>query len=109
MGTVRNTINVAAPLTKKQKAMLKKAESRPITYDKENPPLTSEELKQFHRVSDIIKEEREEKCKHNVTIRLSPETLKKARALGKGYTSILAKIIEKALDNPNITEQLMDN
>ena len=107
MGTVRKTINVTAPLTKKQKAMLENAESMPLVYDKENPPLTKEELKQFHRVSDVIREEREEKCKQNVTLRLSPETIKKARSLGKGYTSILAKIIEKALDNPEITEQLM--
>ncbi len=109
MATVRKTIDVTKKPTRKQMKMLEKAERKKPVYDKDNPPLTKEELKQFHRVSDIIREEREEKCKQNVTIRLSPETLKKARALGKGYTSILAKILEKALNNPDITEQLMNH
>ena len=68
---------------------------------------TKEELSQFKRVSDLVKHERRESRKQNVTLRLSPNAIKKAKALGKGYTSILAKIIEKDLDNPALTEQLI--
>jgi hypothetical protein len=32
--------------------------------------------------------------------RLSPEALKKAKMLGKGYTSVLSRILEEALDSP---------
>ena len=108
MATIKKSIDVNAKLTEEQISMLKKAEEMPPSYDEDNPPLTKSELKQFKRVSDVIKEERENTRKQNVTLRLSPGAVSKAKSLGKGYTSILAKIIEKALDNPDITELLMN-
>ena len=75
--------------------------------DEDNPILSREELAQFRRVSELIKEERENNQKQNVTLRLSPRAVRKAKSLGKGYTSVLAKIVEKALDNPELTELLM--
>lgn len=107
MATIRKTIDVSSELTEEQLNMLKKMENEPVAYDEDNPPLTKSELKQFKRVSDVIKEERESTRKQNVTLRLSPGAVSKAKSLGKGYTSVLAKIIEKALDNPDITELLM--
>lgn len=107
MTTIEKTIDVSGKLTKKQLEMLKAAENLPYVEDEDNPPLSAEELSQFRRVSEIIKEERSENRKQNVTLRLSPQTVRKAKALGKGYTGILAKIIEKALDNPMLTEQLI--
>ena len=54
--------------------------------------------------SEIKKEEKASNRKQNVTIRLSSATIKKARLLGKGYTGILARIIEEALDKPTVTK-----
>ena len=107
MTTIKKIIDVSGKLTKKQLEMLKAAENLPYVEDEDNMPLSAEELSQFRRVSEIIKEERSENRKQNVTLRLSPQTVRKAKALGKGYTGILAKIIEKALDNPMLTEQLI--
>ncbi|MEI3175137.1 MAG: BrnA antitoxin family protein [Lachnospiraceae bacterium] len=42
-----------------------------------------------------------QQTKQTVTIRLSPQALKKARSLGKGYTSVLSRILENALNDPN--------
>ncbi len=107
MSIVRKTIDASRPLTKEQLQMLEKAKNMPHQYDEDNPPLSKEELSQFQRVSDAIREDREKSRKQNITLRLSPQTVKKAKSLGKGYTSILARIIEKALENPSITEKLL--
>ena len=49
----------------------------------------------------------EERRKKTVSIRLSSQALKKARSLGKGYTSILSRILEDALnDNETIKKYL---
>ena len=107
MATVRKTVDVTKKPTPEQIEMLKKMDQMPIVYDDDCPELTKEQLAQFRRVSDMEKEEKLKNRKQNVTLRLSPRTIKKAKSLGKGYTSILSGIIERALDNPDITNMLM--
>ena len=96
-----------AKLTPEQIKEVKEAAKRPFEIDPEFPPFTEEQLSKFKRVSEIQKEERLNNRKQTVTIRLSPRTIKKAKSLGKGYTIILAQIVERALDDPAITEQLI--
>ncbi len=109
MATIRKTIDLSKGLTTKQLNMLKEAEQTAYVYDEDNPPLTTEELKKFKRVSENAKAEKISRRKQNVTLRLSPHTITKAKSLGKGYTSILSMIVEKALDNPEITDILLNN
>lgn len=97
-------LNKPVKLTKKQIKELEKMEASPIVYDEDCPPLTKEELSKMYRVSEIRREERR---KETVSIRLSSKALKKARSLGKGYTSILSRILEDALnDNETIKKYL---
>ena len=107
MATIKKKIDVTKKPTARQKKMLEELEQRPIVYDDDCPELTEEQLAQFKRISDIRREEGLNNRKQNVTLRLSPQTLKKARSLRKGYTSFLARIIESALDNPTLTEKLI--
>ena len=107
MAIVNKTIDIDSPLTDEQLKMLEESSKRLLSYDKDNPFLTKEELAQFKRVSNYIKDEKSNNRKQNVTLRLSPQAIQKAKALGKGYTSILAQIIESALDNPDLTEKLI--
>ena len=107
MAIIKKNIDVEEALTNEQMKMLSDAEKLPYSFDEDNPPLTKEELSQFKRVSQMIKDERQNHRKQNVTLRLSPRTINKAKSLGKGYTSILSRIIEKALDNPELTAQLI--
>ncbi|WP_026660017.1 MULTISPECIES: BrnA antitoxin family protein [unclassified Butyrivibrio] len=102
MATIKKTIDITSKLTKEQLKMLKEAENTPYSYDEDNPLLTKEELAKFSRVSERIQKERESKRKENVTLRLSPNTVRKAKSLGKGYTKILAQIIEDALNDPDL-------
>lgn len=92
------------PLTEEQIQMLEALKDSPIEFDEDCPELTEEELRQFSRVS---KERQEERRKQTVTLRLSPQALKKAKSLGKGYTAVLSRILEKALmDNEQIKRNL---
>ena len=96
---VRKEIDPTQSLTPSQIEMLHDLESRPISPDEDCPELTMEQLAQFRRISAA---NREERCKQTVTLRLSPQALRRAKALGKGYTSVLSRILESALENPDI-------
>lgn len=100
---IQRIIEPDTPLTEEQKKMIKDMETRPITPDEDCPELTEEQLADFKRISA---EKREERCKQTVTIRLSPQALAKAKSLGKGYTSVLSRILENAL---NDTETIRNN
>ena len=96
---VRKEIDLTQPLTPSQVEMLHNLESKPISPDEDCPELTMDQLAQFQRISAA---NREERCKQTVTLRLSPQTLRRAKSLGKGYTSVLSRILESALENPDI-------
>ena len=96
---VRKEIDPTQSLTPSQVEMLHNLETRPISQDEDCPELTMEQLTQFRRISAA---NREERCKQTVTLRLSPQALRRAKALGKGYTSVLSRILESALENPDI-------
>ncbi|MBQ8940390.1 MAG: BrnA antitoxin family protein [Firmicutes bacterium] len=97
-------IDVKKPPTPEQIAMIEKAKQMPITYDEDCPELTEEQLKQFRRVSEIRREERR---KQTVTLRISPQALEKARSLGKGYTSVLSRILESVLNDNDLIEHFL--
>lgn len=104
MANIDKDIDISKSPTKKQIEMLRKAEKMSIPFDTEYPGFTKEELEQFYRVKDINNAERQ---KQIITLRLSPKAARKAHSLGKGYTSILSRILEAALDDPNIIKQFL--
>lgn len=93
---VKMNIDVTEEPTKEQLKMLREASDRSVTPDEDCPELTEEELMQFTR---IAKDRQEERRKQTVTLRLSPQALKTAKSLGKGYTSVLSRILESALSD----------
>lgn len=101
---VYETLHKGDKLTEEQILMLKEMDKMTITFDEDCPELTEEQLKQFKRASEVNHRERN---KQNVTLRLSPQALRKAKSLGKGYTSVLSRILESALkDNDTIQRYL---
>ena len=98
----KTTITKDQKLTLEQLFMVQEANLTSAHPDEELPAQTEEELSQFRKLSEI---KRTERRKQNVTLRLSPKALKKARSLGKGYTSVLSRMLEKALDDPEIIRQ----
>ena len=95
---MRKEIDISKKATPEQLKMLADAAKLPFPKDAEYPEFSEEDLKQFKKISEV---RRTESQKQTVTLRLSPQALKKARSLGKGYTSILSRILENALDNPD--------
>ena len=96
---MRKTIDITKSPSQEQIEMLTKAANLPIHEEAEYPEFSEIELLQFKRISS---ERRADRQKQTVTLRLSPQTLEKARSLGKGYTSVLSRILEKALADPEI-------
>ena len=96
---MRKTIDITKSPSREQIEMLTKAAKLPIHEKAEYPEFSEKELLQFKRISG---ERRADRQKQTVTLRLSPQALEKARSLGKGYTSVLSRILEKALNDPDI-------
>ena len=101
---VRKDIDITKKPTSEQMEMLKKAEELPIPDDAEYPEFTEAELLQFQRISNVRKKERQ---KQTIALRLSPQAISKAKSLGKGYTSVLSRIIETALDDPETIKKYL--
>ncbi len=93
----RKDINLNAPLTEEQKEMIRTLAAAPAVPDEDCPELTQEQLANFKRISET---NRESRCKQTVTLRLSPQAMRRAKSLGKGYTSVLSRIVENALSDP---------
>ncbi len=100
----RKNIDVTKKPTKEQLRMLVELESAPIEYDEDCPELSEEELAQFRRISDLRNEDRR---KQTVSLRLSPQAIKKAKSLGKGYTSVLSRMLETVLSNNEMIKKFL--
>ena len=101
---IRREIDLNAPLTEEQKQMLEALKERPVQPDEDCPELTPEQLAQMVRV---LEQRREERKKQTVTLRLSPKALQKAKSLGKGYTSVLSRILESALSDADLIKRFL--
>lgn len=101
---MQKNIDVNAIPSQEQIAMLRKAEKFPISPDDDYPEFSDNELLQFRRISS---ERRADRQKQTVTLRLSPKALHKAKSLGKGYTSVLSRILEIALDDPEMIKNCL--
>ena len=84
--------------------MMEAAEKLPIVYDEDCPELTPEQLSQMRRLYDDFIPERRKKT---VSLRLSPATFEKAKALGKGYTSVLSRLLDLALNDPEMVKKCL--
>ncbi len=101
---IRREIDLNEPLSEEQKHMLEALKTRPVCPDEDCPELTEEQISQLARVSE---QRREERRKQTVTLRLSPQALKTAKSLGKGYTSVLSRILESALTDAELIKHYL--
>ena len=104
MMIIRKDIDLSKPLSEEQKKMLESLKSRSVQPDEDCPELTDEQLSQMMRVSE---QRREERRKQTVTLRLSPQALRTAKSLGKGYTSVLSRILESALTDSELIKHYL--
>ena len=72
---IRKDIDLNTPLTAAQAEMLEALADRPVTPDEDCPELTPAQIAQFKQIAAV---NREDRCKQTVTLRLSPQALRKA-------------------------------
>jgi len=85
------------------RAELKEAAKQPIVYTDDCPASTPEALKEFAMQRAELNRQRR---KQAVTIRVVPDCLTKYKALGKGYTGIMADVLNYVVDNPEILSKV---
>ena len=87
------------------KEEIKAARKLPPVYDPECPPSTPEALAEFAAMARELRKNRRNPAPV-VALRLMPDVLAKYKALGKGYTSIMADVLNYAVNNPEILSKV---
>jgi uncharacterized protein (DUF4415 family) len=109
MGTIVSTIRVGQKIPKEILKQAKKeyreAKKHPPVYDPECPPSTPEALAEFAAMAREIRKNRRNPAPV-VALRLKPDVLSKYKALGKGYTSIMADVLDYVANNPEILSKV---
>lgn len=96
---IRKTIKKGQTLSDKQIKMIELAASAPITPDADAPELTPE---QYKEMAEIAKKRRSARVKPVIALRISPDTLERAKATGKGYTGFLSRLLDNAIKDPDL-------
>jgi len=99
MGITRSTVMVGQKPTKEQLKQINEIAKKPIHYTEDCPESTPEALLEF---AAMARARRQKKTKPMVALRVEFETLEKYKALGKGYTGIMADVLDYVADNPEI-------
>ena len=99
---VRTVIRTGQQPTEAQIQEIEAAASRPITPDDDAPELT---LEQYAEMAALAKARRSKQPKPVVSLRISPDTLEKAKATGKGYTGFLSRLLDNAINDPSLVSR----
>lgn len=104
MAIERMVVKIGQEPTVEQKQRIREAAKQPIVYDEDCPELTEQQYLMF---AEQARAQRAEKKKQVVSLRLSPDTIKRARLLGKGYTGILSRLLDLAINNPEMVKKCL--
>ena len=96
---VRTIIYAGQQPTEAQIKEIELAAARPVTPDEDAPELTAE---QYAEMAAIARERRSRTVKPVVALRITPATLEKAKATGKGYTGFLSRLLDNAIRDPQM-------
>ena len=99
---VRTVIHPGQQPTEAQIREIESAASKPVGPDEDAPELT---LEQYAEMAAIARNRRSQKVKPVIALRISPETLDKAKATGKGYTGFLSRLLDNAINDPQLVSK----
>ncbi|MBQ9180482.1 antitoxin [Candidatus Saccharibacteria bacterium] len=94
---MKKTIALGDQPSAKQIKEIEEASRREPYFDEESPEFTYEEM-----VEMLKSTEKHDRKKEIITLRLSPAAIKKAKAVGKGYTGFLSRLLENALNDKDL-------
>ncbi|MCL2705261.1 MAG: BrnA antitoxin family protein [Spirochaetaceae bacterium] len=99
MGITKSMVRVGKKPPKEVIEAAKRAARKPINYTVEAPRSTPEALAEFAALRAAKKKK---DVRPVVALRIQPEVLEKYKALGRGYSGIMADVLKFAADNPEI-------
>jgi uncharacterized protein (DUF4415 family) len=82
--------------TKEQLKRIEEAAKLPVVPDEDSPVYTAEQL------ACLYAEAKKMNLKQTVGIRLSQKTIEQYKAMGKGYTGIMAAVLDYAIKHPEL-------
>ena len=105
MGTIQSTIKVGQKIPKEilklAKKQVKEARKKPKVYDPDCPSSSPEALAEFAAMARELRKNHRNPSPV-VALRVKPDVLSKYKSLGKGYTGIMADVLNYVADNPEI-------
>ena len=104
MAIIRKMIYENEPLTKEQIKQIEEADKKPIVFDEDCPELTDQQLKE---IAAMAAQQRAERRRPLLTVRVNSETLEKAKSLGRGYTGIIGRLVDAAINNPDLLKKCL--
>ncbi len=96
---VRTVVHAGQQPTEEQVKEIEAAMAIPVTPDEDAPELT---LEQYAEMAAIARERKGRQVKPVVALRISMDTLDKAKATGKGYTGFLSRLLDNAIKDPEL-------
>ena len=97
---VKMTLNeIGQDLTAAELRELETAEKMEPVFDDDSPAMMREQLMQFKRINH------QNRTKPTISLRISPATLKKAKQYGKGYTGLLSRLLDAAIDDEELVRK----
>ena len=102
MAITRKLIVDGQKPTAEQIREIEAASHRDIVIDADAPELT---LQQYAEMAQLVRQRKAEAKKPVVAIRISPESLEKAKATGHGYTGFLSRLIDNAINDPVMVQK----
>ena len=102
--TVRMVVHAGQQPTEEQIKEIEAAMAMHAMTDEDAPELT---LEQYAEMAAIARERRNKEVKPVVALRISQSTLEKAKATGKGYTGFLSRLLDNAINDPQMVAKSM--
>ena len=101
---VRTVIRNGQQPTEDQIREIEAASAMPVVPDEDAPELT---LEQYAEMAAMARNRRNNQVKPVVSLRISISTLEKAKATGKGYTGFLSRLLDNAINDPQMVAKSM--
>lgn len=102
MAMIKKTIVKGQKPTHEQLMELEAASKMLIVYDEDSPELTEE---QYAQMAEAARNRRNANKKPVIALRISPDTLAKAKATGKGYTGFLSRLLDNAINDKDMVSR----
>jgi uncharacterized protein (DUF4415 family) len=103
MGITKSTVWVGQKPPKDVIKRVKKAARKPINYTEDAPRSTPEALAEF---AALRAAQKKRDARPVIALRIQPEVLEKYKALGRGYSGIMADVLKFVADNPEILKKV---